>query len=63
MRKPTNRDGYEKVLTFFYVNGKRHGAKQALADAQLFGESLLLNLALYSANLDGLGNFHNYLPN
>ena len=33
MKKPTNRDGYERVLTFFYVDGKRHGAKQALATA------------------------------
>ena len=33
MAKPTNRDGYEAVLKHFYVNGKRHGAKQALADA------------------------------
>jgi hypothetical protein len=33
MAKPTNRDGYEAVLKHFYVNGKRHGAKQALATA------------------------------
>jgi len=29
----TNRAGYEAVLAFFYVEGKRHGAKQALATA------------------------------
>jgi hypothetical protein len=29
----TNADAYEDVLRHFYVNGKRHGAKQRLADA------------------------------
>ena len=33
MAKKSNADGYEAVLAHFYVNGKRHGAKQALADA------------------------------
>lgn len=33
MVNKTNRDGYEAVLRHFYVRGKRHGAKQALADA------------------------------
>lgn len=30
---PTNADGYEAVLSHFHVDGKRHGAKTALAKA------------------------------
>lgn len=34
MAKPkTNAAGYEAVLAHFYVEGKRHGAKNALAKA------------------------------
>lgn len=33
MAKRTNADGYEAVLKHFYVSGKRHGAKNALAQA------------------------------
>lgn len=29
----TNRDGYNLVLSHFYVDGKRHGAKSRLAHA------------------------------
>ena len=29
----SNADGYEAVLAHFHVNGKRHGAKNALAKA------------------------------
>lgn len=30
---PTNADGYQAVLRCFYVDGRRHGAKQRLAEA------------------------------
>lgn len=36
MSKPTpktNRDGYNLVLSCFFVDGKRHGAKSRLAEA------------------------------
>jgi hypothetical protein len=33
MAKRSNADGYEAVLSHFWVNGKRHGAKQRLAEA------------------------------
>jgi hypothetical protein len=33
MKKVTNRDGYNLVLSHFYVNGSRHGAKAAMAKA------------------------------
>lgn len=33
VKKPSNADGYEAVLKHFYVNGNRHGAKNALAKA------------------------------
>lgn len=32
-KRKSNADGYEAVLAHFYVNGNRHGAKQALATA------------------------------
>lgn len=37
MKKLTNRDGYNLVLSHFYVDGKRHGAKSNMAKA--LGES------------------------
>lgn len=32
-KRKTNADAYEDVLAFFHVNGRRHGAKNALAKA------------------------------
>lgn len=33
VKKPTNAEAFEAVLKHFYVDGKRHGAKNALAKA------------------------------
>lgn len=33
MKKPTNRDGYNLVISHFMVDGQRHGAKAAVAKA------------------------------
>lgn len=32
-KHPTNKDGYEAVLSYFYVDGKRDGAMAAVAKA------------------------------
>lgn len=32
-KNPTNKGAYESVLKHFYVDGKRHGAKTAMAKA------------------------------
>lgn len=32
-KKPSNRDGYNRVIEHFSKNGQRHGAKSAIAKA------------------------------